>query len=157
MAIAVGRHEVTYRTFVSGFTPLGRPGQRTPCQRANHHDPVTASHLAGGEPGSVTKARTIKEKRHDTGNEQIIRQAYDSATLLGRDGGDVSDAEAVLLAVPDRGRITTRGLIACQTRRSCSTATCTRSFPSGTPNADGRPSSEHMWKTSRSSTQKEKL
>ncbi len=96
----------------------------------------------------------IKEKRHDTGNEQITRQAYHFATLLGRDGGDVSDAEAVLLAVPDRGRITTRGLIACQTRRSCFTATCTRSFPSGTPNAGGRPSSEHMWKTSRSSTQK---
>jgi NAD(P)-dependent dehydrogenase (short-subunit alcohol dehydrogenase family) len=32
-----------------------------PCQRANHQDPVTTSHLAGGEPGSVAKARTVKE------------------------------------------------------------------------------------------------
>ena len=52
--------------------------------RANHQDPVTTSHLAGGKPGSVTKARTVKEKRHDTGNEQITRQAYDAATLVGR-------------------------------------------------------------------------
>jgi hypothetical protein len=52
-----------------------------------------------------------------------------------------------VLAVPDRGRITMRGLVACQTRRSCFTATRTRSFPSGTLKADGRPSSEHIPKT----------
>jgi hypothetical protein len=45
---------------------------------------VTTSHLPGGKPGSVAKARTVKEKRHDTENEQIIRQAYDAATLLRR-------------------------------------------------------------------------
>ena len=40
-----------------------------------------------------------------------------------------------------------RGLIPCQKRRSCFTATCTRSFPSGTLNAGGQPSSEHIQKT----------
>jgi hypothetical protein len=79
---------------------LAGPPAHAPSTRANHHDLVRPSHLAGGEPGPVTKAHTIKEKRHDTGNGQIIRQAYDFATLLGRDGGDVSDAEAVLVAVP---------------------------------------------------------
>jgi hypothetical protein len=41
--------------------------------RANHYDPATTFHLAGGKPGSVAKTRRIKGKRHDTGNEQIIR------------------------------------------------------------------------------------
>ncbi len=42
------------------------------------------SHLAGGEPGSVAKALTIKEKRMTLENGQITRQAYDGATLLRR-------------------------------------------------------------------------
>jgi hypothetical protein len=45
---------------------------------------VTTFHLPGGKPGSVTKAHTIKEKRHDNGYEQIIWQPYDAATLLRR-------------------------------------------------------------------------
>jgi hypothetical protein len=44
-------------------------------------------------------------------------------------------------------RMTMRGSIACQTRRSCCTATYTGSLPSGTLNADGRPSSEPIRKT----------
>ena len=36
------------------------------------------------------------------------------------------------------------GLVACQAPRSCFTAICTRSFPSGTLNADGRPYTEDV-------------
>src|SRR5271167_3929177 len=39
-------------------------GRRTYCQRrVNHQDPVTAFHLAGGEPGSVANIRTAARAR----------------------------------------------------------------------------------------------
>jgi hypothetical protein len=31
-------------------------------RRANHHDPVMASHLAGSEPGPVVNIRTAKRE-----------------------------------------------------------------------------------------------
>ena len=53
------RRSAGERSDTAGVRRLRRPAQR----RANHQDPVTTSHLPGGEPGSVAKARTAARGR----------------------------------------------------------------------------------------------
>src|SRR5258706_7524401 len=61
------------------------PGQRLHCQRrANHPDPVTTSHLAGGEPGPVAKART-------TARGRAPRSQGDTVTSPAAGAGSAAD------------------------------------------------------------------
>ena len=50
------------------------------CQRhPNHHDPVMPSHLLGGEPGSVAKARTaarVVPEIQGTRDDVSVHQQY---------------------------------------------------------------------------------
>jgi hypothetical protein len=46
------------------------PWSVTLTQPRNHRDPVTASHLAGGKPGPVAKARTAARGRAPRSQEK---------------------------------------------------------------------------------------
>src|SRR5919199_4143060 len=98
---------------LSGTPP--RPGTRWP--RAVLRDPTVIRHRASeGEPGSQRRRRGIPRRGEDVGARMKVttigrgniggglaklwEQAGHTVTTLGRDGGDASDADVVLVAVP---------------------------------------------------------
>jgi hypothetical protein len=86
MAIAVGRHEVTYRTFVSGFTPLGPAGIKVDHESVSQNTTDFSSLVAKVTPATTVVVLPWQIAANAQQFGRNLAQQHKKAVIFGTDG-----------------------------------------------------------------------